>query len=161
MESRVPPDGADSEKTPKLGEFLERPKIGRVPTLTLESDDDERSSEEERSSAVEDALGSSVLLKPEPVVEESTAVEQASLAAESGGGPSGADLLLPIIIFSVVRSNPSRLVSHLLYIQRYRASTSFSGEASYALVNVTAVVEFLENVDPGTLGLGGSDKVFR
>lgn len=35
----------------------------------------------------------------------------------------------------------------------------FSGEASYALVNITAVVEFLENVDPASLGLGGSDKV--
>lgn len=80
---------------------------------------------------------------------------------DSGGGSSGADLLLPLLIFAVVKSNPSKLVSHLLYIQRYRANMCFSGESSYALVNVTAVVDFLENVNPGSLGLGGSDKVLR
>lgn len=110
-------------------------------------------------------------------------------AADSGGNTSGADLILPLIIcefpllplqrvktfidvcrcssfvlftaVAVVKSNPPKLVSHLLYIQRYRASMCFTGESSYALVNVTAVVEFLENVDPRTLGLGDSDKVLR
>jgi hypothetical protein len=37
-----------------------------------------------------------------------------------------------------------------------------TGEASYAIVNLTAVVEFLEHVDMVELGLGeDSDKVIR
>lgn len=74
---------------------------------------------------------------------------------------SGADLLLPLIIYAVVKSNPTHFVSHLLFIQRYRSSFAFSGEASYALVNSTAVVDFLENVNLDSLGLAGEDKVLR
>jgi hypothetical protein len=82
-------------------------------------------------------------------------------AQEGSGSASGADLLLPLIIFAVVRSNPPQLVSHLLYIQRYRPTLCFSGEGSYALVNLTAVVDFLENVNLGSLGLAGEGKVLR
>ena len=73
---------------------------------------------------------------------------------------SGADLILPIIIYAVVRSNPPQLASHLMYLRRYRSAICLTGEASYAMVNVTAVVEFLEHVDLAELGLGGdSDRV--
>ena len=73
---------------------------------------------------------------------------------------SGADLILPIIIYAVVRSNPPQLASQLMYLRRYRSAICLTGEASYAMVNVTAVVEFLEHVDLAELGLGGdSDKV--
>jgi hypothetical protein len=77
------------------------------------------------------------------------------------GGTSGADLLLPLAIFSIVKSNPRRLVSQLLYVQRYRSAICLSGEASYAIVNLTAVVEFLENVDLAELGLSSTEKVMR
>ncbi|KAF9006831.1 hypothetical protein BDZ89DRAFT_1079548 [Hymenopellis radicata] len=50
------------------------------------------------------------------------------------------DILFPFLIFCVVRANPPRLVSHM----------------RYCLVNLLAVVEFLENVDLGSLGLGTS-----
>lgn len=52
------------------------------------------------------------------------------------------DVLLPIIIFSVVRANPVHLVSQLLFIQRYR-SRHVGGEESFCLINFLAVVEFL------------------
>jgi hypothetical protein len=70
-------------------------------------------------------------------------------------------LLLPLAIFSIVKSNPRRLVSQLLYVQRYRSAICLSGEASYAIVNLTAVVEFLENVDLAELGLTSTEKVMR
>ena len=77
-------------------------------------------------------------------------------------GTTGADLILPMIIFAVVKSNPPQLASHLMYIRRYRSAICLTGEGSYAIVNLTAVVEFLEHVDPTDLGLGdGSDKVIR
>jgi hypothetical protein len=75
---------------------------------------------------------------------------------------SGADLILPIIIYAVVKSNPAQLASHLMYLRRYRSAICLTGEASYAIVNLTAVVEFLEHVDMVELGLGeDSDKVIR
>ncbi|EJD48228.1 hypothetical protein AURDEDRAFT_113071 [Auricularia subglabra TFB-10046 SS5] len=72
--------------------------------------------------------------------------------------PVAGDILLPILIFSVVKANPAQLVSHLLYVQRFR-SRSVQGEESYCLVNLMAVVEFLENVDMSALGLGDSQRV--
>ncbi|KAG1733450.1 hypothetical protein EDB19DRAFT_1830965 [Suillus lakei] len=61
------------------------------------------------------------------------------------------DILLPLLIFTVVKSNPARLVSHLLFTQRYRNAVFTGGEERYCLINLMAVVEFLENVDLGAL----------
>lgn len=78
-----------------------------------------------------------------------------------GSGVSGADLLLPLIIYAIVKSNPPHMVSHLLYIQRYRTSVCATGEANYVTVNITAAVEFLETVDLADLGLSSAEKVMR
>ncbi|KAI9573913.1 hypothetical protein HD554DRAFT_2166739 [Boletus coccyginus] len=79
-------------------------------------------------------------------------------APPSISSPVSGDVLFPILIFSVVKANPPRLLSHLLFIQRFR-NQSFGGEESYCLINLMAVAEFLENVDLGALGLGESEKV--
>jgi hypothetical protein len=71
------------------------------------------------------------------------------------------DVLLPIIIFSVVKANPAQLVSHLLFTERFRFSGGGGGEESFCLINLMAVVEFLENVDLDALGLGNSERVLR
>ncbi|KAJ7076454.1 hypothetical protein B0H15DRAFT_594689 [Mycena belliarum] len=70
--------------------------------------------------------------------------------------PVSSDVLLPLIIFAVVKSNPPRLVSHLLYTQRFHLTPSgiAQGEEAFCLVNLMAVAEFLENVDLEALGLG-------
>ncbi|KAF8178203.1 hypothetical protein K438DRAFT_1908525 [Mycena galopus ATCC 62051] len=71
--------------------------------------------------------------------------------------PVSSDVLLPLIIFAVVKSNPPRLVSHLLFTQRFRVTPAgiAQGEEAFCLVNLLAVAEFLENVDLEALGLGG------
>lgn len=47
-----------------------------------------------------------------------------------------------------------------MYLRRYRSAICLTGEASYAIVNLTAVVEFLEHVNLSELGLGSdSEKV--
>ncbi|KAL5537087.1 hypothetical protein ACEPAF_910 [Sanghuangporus sanghuang] len=74
--------------------------------------------------------------------------------------PVSGDILLPLIIFSVVKANPSQLVSHLLFTQRFR-NQSIGGEESYCLINLMAVVEFLENVDLAALGLKESEADIR
>jgi hypothetical protein len=63
------------------------------------------------------------------------------------------------MIYSVVKANPPELVSHLLYVQRYRMRYGAGGEESFCLVNLLAVVEFLENVDLAALGLADSARV--
>ncbi|KIJ65294.1 hypothetical protein HYDPIDRAFT_28009 [Hydnomerulius pinastri MD-312] len=92
---------------------------------------------------------------------ESTSVPRATsplpdIVAQPTSTPVSGDVLLPVIIFSVVKANPARLVSHLLFTQRFRNQT-FGGEESYCLINLMAVAEFLENVDLGALGLGESE----
>lgn len=72
---------------------------------------------------------------------------------------SGADLILPLIIFAVVKANPPQLASQLMYLRRYRSAICLAGEASYAIVNLTAVVEFLEHVQLSELGLDSTERV--
>ena len=71
--------------------------------------------------------------------------------------PVSGDIILPLMIFAVVKANPSHFVSHLLYTQRFR-NQGVGGEESYCLVNLMAVADFLENVDLKALGLGESEK---
>ena len=73
--------------------------------------------------------------------------------------PVASDILLPFIIFSIVKANPTELVSHLLYVQRYRMRSAAGGEEGFCLINLLAAVEFLENVDLAALGLGDSARV--
>ena len=77
-----------------------------------------------------------------------------------GPTPVSGDVLLPLIIFSVVKCNPPHLVSNLLFTQRFR-NQSVGGKESYCLINLMAVAEFLENVDMAGLGLEDSEKVMR
>ncbi|GMK54659.1 hypothetical protein CspeluHIS016_0112450 [Cutaneotrichosporon spelunceum] len=104
------------------------------------SGDDEADTADER--AVPDAKASEAVpeKKPAPVT-------------------SGADLILPLIIFAVVKANPAQLASQLMYMRRYRSAICLAGEASYAIVNLTAVVEFLEHVQLSELGLDSTERV--
>jgi len=97
-----------------------------------------------------------------PTTENGEAAASTEKTASRRQATSGADLILPIIIFAVVKSNPPQLASQLMYLRRYRSAICLTGEASYAIVNLTAVVEFLEHVELSQLGLGDeSDKVIR
>jgi hypothetical protein len=49
---------------------------------------------------------------------------------------AGADVLLPLLIYTVVKSNPQKFVSNLKFIQRYRMPSKLTGEASYCLTNM-------------------------
>ncbi|EED81888.1 predicted protein [Postia placenta Mad-698-R] len=71
--------------------------------------------------------------------------------------PVSGDIILPLMIFAVVKANPPRLVSNLLYTQRFRRESASGGEEGYCLINLMAVAEFLENVDLAALGLGESE----
>lgn len=71
-----------------------------------------------------------------------------------------ADVLLPILIFTIVKSNPTNFLSNLKFIQRYRRPEDLSsGQASYCLTNMMAAVSFLETTNLVGLGLS-ADRVF-
>ncbi|GAA5933274.1 uncharacterized protein JCM15063_001271 [Sporobolomyces koalae] len=88
----------------------------------------------------------------------SSSLHGRSMSSSTPTSTSGADLILPLLIYSVVRSNPPRLISHLKFSHRFRSESLMRGQASYCLTNFDAVVEFLNHVDVSSLGLS-SQKV--
>ncbi|KAI8372147.1 hypothetical protein BD560DRAFT_395304 [Blakeslea trispora] len=51
---------------------------------------------------------------------------------------ANADVLLPILIFTVAKSNPTHFLSNLKFIQRYRRPDALTGQASYCLTNMVS-----------------------
>ncbi|KAL0076871.1 hypothetical protein J3Q64DRAFT_1626509, partial [Phycomyces blakesleeanus] len=49
---------------------------------------------------------------------------------------ASADVLLPLLIFTIVKSNPTNFLSNLRFIQRYRRQSHITGQASYCLTNM-------------------------
>ena len=102
-----------------------------------------------------------------PQADKVTVLSEEALTEKSVGAseslrktPVNTDVILPIIMYSIVKTNPVQLVSQLLFIERFR-SKRVGGEESYCLINFLAAVEFLEHVDMRALGLGEADRVMR
>ena len=66
---------------------------------------------------------------------------------------SSADEILPTLIYALITSRPEHVnvISDLMFIQRFRASSKVDGEAAYCLVNLEAAISFLETVDLSSL----------
>ncbi|KAF9176875.1 hypothetical protein BGZ50_009503 [Haplosporangium sp. Z 11] len=92
---------------------------------------------------------------------ETPAVSSTSLPPSSAPSKKqySADVILPLLIFCVVKSNPPMLISNLRYIQRFKVQDHLIGELEYCLTNMTAVVSFLETLDPHALGLADDERV--
>ncbi|TPX70882.1 hypothetical protein SpCBS45565_g01474 [Spizellomyces sp. 'palustris'] len=79
--------------------------------------------------------------------------ERVPLCFPSDDESSSADMLLPLLIYVVVKTNPPRLASCLKYINRFRAHNKIEGYSSYCLTNLAAVQSFVETSDVQALGL--------
>ncbi|KAA1100660.1 hypothetical protein PGTUg99_012341 [Puccinia graminis f. sp. tritici] len=66
---------------------------------------------------------------------------------------SSADLILPILIYLIIKANPNRLISNLNYVNRFRYQRLIKGETDYCLVNFSVSCEFIKNF----VGLDGSE----
>lgn len=67
---------------------------------------------------------------------------------------ASADYILPTLIFCLIHAPPAiKIISDLLFIQRFRARKALDGEAAYCLTNLEAAISFLETVDLATLNL--------
>ncbi|CAO3613086.1 unnamed protein product [Cunninghamella blakesleeana] len=71
---------------------------------------------------------------------------------------ASADVLLPLLIFTIVKSNPTNFVSNLKFIQRFRRPNQLIGQSNYCFTNILAAVSFLETTNLVGLGLS-VDKV--
>jgi Vacuolar sorting protein 9 (VPS9) domain len=65
------------------------------------------------------------------------------------GSSSSADEILPALIYTLIASPPEgiNVISNLLFIQRFRATSKINGESAYCLTNLEAAISFLESVD--------------
>ncbi|KAF7794468.1 hypothetical protein EIP86_005602 [Pleurotus ostreatoroseus] len=180
--SRLPPINLRPEE-PELDD--KTPRAGTFGKRTTREEPDDGSLRSARS-IVESPVPTTIVLSPESTepppnpLTESPAMEPRQLSAEGSSSldvparapsprltisppppsaptPVSGDVILPLMIFAAVKSNPPHLVSHLLYTQRFR-NQAVGGEESYCLINLMAVAEFLENVDLAALGLGESEK---
>lgn len=147
-------DDEDLLKTPRPPPAADN----NVPAIKL-PDPGEQS--RELSSSVYEATSSS-LFDPIPASSPPASIFETKRrppSTSSVSATSSADLILPILIYSVVRANPPHLVSHLRFINRFRSESLFRGQASYCATNFDAVVEWSQHVDLSTLGLS-SARVF-
>ncbi|KAI8343145.1 hypothetical protein BC941DRAFT_410535 [Chlamydoabsidia padenii] len=130
-------------------------KISTDTASTIQHDDNSDNSESHKgtdSDNVETAIDSNDTSSSTSIPASESAPEQTNLGAAS------ADVLLPLLIFTIVKSNPTNFMSNLKFIQRFRHPSRLNGQASYCLTNILAAVSFLETTNLVGLGLS-VDKV--
>lgn len=64
---------------------------------------------------------------------------------------AGADDFLPALIFVTLQANVPRLMSNVLYIERYRDEQQMMGRAGYCFINLRSCIYYLENLTPESL----------
>ncbi|KAK9722622.1 hypothetical protein K7432_002527 [Basidiobolus ranarum] len=70
---------------------------------------------------------------------------------------ASADRFLPILILVVLRSNPSKLISNVQYISRFRNPDKLQSEAGYYLTNLMGAISFIESMDCKSLSISEDD----
>lgn len=73
--------------------------------------------------------------------------------ASAQGHPAGADEFLPLLIYTVIRANPPRLVSNMTFIQEFRRPTSQITETGYYLTHLISTTMFVETVEHSQLNV--------
>ncbi|ORY03869.1 hypothetical protein K493DRAFT_63525 [Basidiobolus meristosporus CBS 931.73] len=66
---------------------------------------------------------------------------------------TSADRFLPVLILVVIRANPSKLISNVQYISRFRNPDKLQSEAGYYLTNLMGAISFIESMDCKSLSI--------
>ncbi|KAI9032291.1 hypothetical protein DFJ74DRAFT_653952 [Hyaloraphidium curvatum] len=67
--------------------------------------------------------------------------------------PLGGDVVLPALIWVILRVNPPHLPSNLAMLQRFRYAGFLTGEEGFAFTNLSAAITFLETADLTLFGV--------
>jgi len=67
--------------------------------------------------------------------------------ASKEGHPAGSDEFLPLLIYTVIKSNFGRFQTNINYIQNYRSPNKLTSECSCYLTHLYSAVTFAENLD--------------
>lgn len=70
-----------------------------------------------------------------------------------------ADSFVPLLIYTVLKANPSHLASNVQYILRFRNQDKLGGEAGYYISSLMGVISFIETLDRTNLTI--SDEEFE
>eukprot|EP00033_Pygsuia_biforma_P002626 GCRY01002906.1.p1 GENE.GCRY01002906.1~~GCRY01002906.1.p1 ORF type:complete len:851 (-),score=173.96 GCRY01002906.1:43-2595(-) len=73
------------------------------------------------------------------------------------GEQVGADEFLPVLIYTIIRTNPPKLFSNLEYITRFRHPAFLCSETGYYLTQVYSAVHFIEHIDASKLSIQKSE----
>ncbi|KAG8626034.1 hypothetical protein KVT40_006435 [Elsinoe batatas] len=68
-----------------------------------------------------------------------------------------ADSFVPLLIYTVLKANPTHLVSNVQYILRFRNQDKLGGEAGYYISSLMGVISFVENLDRTNLTISNED----
>jgi hypothetical protein len=74
---------------------------------------------------------------------------------------AGADELLPLLIFVVIRANLARLYSHTQYISLYRGAEGLLTEPGYYFTQLMSAIAFLERCDASLLTISPEEFAAR
>jgi hypothetical protein len=71
---------------------------------------------------------------------------------------TGADEFLPLLIYTVIKSNPKNFYSNVEYITAFRAQSKMLTELGYYFTNIVSAVTFIQNIDHSHLtGMNSQD----
>lgn len=150
--SRTASEASDMEKTPRISASIsastsdQQPPAIRLHDSSFTEPYQLSTPSEYIAEAVEPFTGSELETKDAPI--------RATPAKTRSHNTTSADAILPLLIYAVVQANPVRLVSHVMFVQRFRADSLMAGEGEYCLCNMEAVRSFLMSCDVASLGLG-------
>lgn len=70
---------------------------------------------------------------------------------------AGADEFLPILIYTVIKANPKRLYSNLVYIQEFRRPSALLTETGYYLTHLMSCLMFIETCNAEMLNVSEAE----
>ncbi|KAJ9066454.1 hypothetical protein DSO57_1009204 [Entomophthora muscae] len=65
----------------------------------------------------------------------------------------GADVLLPLLIYTLIYHPPESLIAQLRFIQAYRRPGGLGGAAEYCITNLVASIAYIDTFDLPSLGI--------
>jgi hypothetical protein len=78
-------------------------------------------------------------------------------AAASRANAASVDDFLPLLIYTVLKSQPPRMHRTLEYVSLFRFPKRFGGERQYYLVQLQTAVAFIDNLDAASLSMEAAD----